>query len=93
MRLDLYLKLMGVAKTRSMAARLITGGHLQAVNAPGFVAGRLKPSHEVVVGERYQVERVAGADHFEVLAIPEVKSLAKKDRALYIKVVRPGDIV
>ncbi len=89
MRLDLYLKLTGVAKTRSLAARLVTGGYLQAVNSPGVTAGRLKPSHEVQVGERYLVERAAGADHLEVLAIPEGKSLAKKDRALYLKVERP----
>lgn len=84
MRLDLFLKLTGVAKTRSQAARLVTLGRLLRVPPPP--GGRLKPSHEVSVGERYRIERAAGSDALEVLAVPEGQNLPKKDRPLYLKV-------
>ena len=86
-RLDLFLKLVGAAKTRSQAAHLINSGHLQLMTASS--GSPLKPAHEVAVGERYRSERVAGFDLLEVLAIPEGRSLAKKDRALYIHVEKP----
>jgi ribosomal 50S subunit-recycling heat shock protein len=84
-RLDLFLKLVGSAKTRSQAARLIVSGRIQAFSAAS-PAAHLKPSHEVIVGQRYRVERVAGWDLVEVLAIPPGKSVAKKDRPTYVKV-------
>lgn len=89
MRLDLFLKLVGAAKTRSQAAHLITSGHLQFMTKS--TGASLKPAHEVAVGERYRSERVAGFDLLEVLAIPEGRSLAKKDRADYIKVEKSPD--
>jgi ribosomal 50S subunit-recycling heat shock protein len=88
-RLDLFLKLAGTAKTRSLAARLITSGQLSLLSPSS--GARLKPSHEVSVGERYRVERLAGYDLLEVLAIPAGRSLAKKDRSEYIKVEKSVD--
>jgi ribosomal 50S subunit-recycling heat shock protein len=88
-RLDLFLKLVGIAKTRSLAARLVTTGRLQRLSSPA--GARLKPAHEVEVGERYRSERVAGFQEWVVLAIPEGRSLAKKDRADYIQVEKSPD--
>lgn len=89
MRLDLFLKLVGIAKTRSLAARLVTTGRLQRLSES--TGARLKPAHEVAVGERYRSERVAGFQEWVVLAIPEGRSLAKKDRADYIQVEKSPD--
>ena len=79
MRIDLYLKLIGAAKTRSQAARRVDNGR---VRLQGH-AGTLKNSHEVTPGERYEVDKPAGTDVYEVLAVPPGNSLAKADRAKY----------
>jgi ribosomal 50S subunit-recycling heat shock protein len=80
LRLDLFLKLVGAAKTRSQATRLLQTGRVTLGVSP------IKSSHEVSVGEKYIVQRLAGKDEYEVLAIPPGVSLSKKDRSLYVRV-------
>ncbi len=83
MRLDVFLKQVGAAKTRSQAARMVTDGRVK----PGAPDARpLKPSLEVAEGQTYRVERSSGEDLLAVLAVPTGKSLPKKDRSLYVRV-------
>jgi ribosomal 50S subunit-recycling heat shock protein len=88
MRLDVFLKLVGAAKTRNQAARMVSDGRVKK----GVPDTRpLKPSHEVVAGQAYRIERPAGGELLTVLAVPPGKSLAKKDRSLYVGVEKlPG---
>jgi ribosomal 50S subunit-recycling heat shock protein len=76
-----YLKLIGAAKTRSQAARMVDNHRARLV---GY-GGNLKNSNEVFPGERYEVDKATGMDVFEVLAVPPGNSLSKKDRPLYVK--------
>jgi len=80
LRLDLFLKLVGAAKTRSQATRLLQTGRVTLGDRA------IKSSHEVAVGEKYVLQRLAGKDEYEVLAIPPGVSLSKKDRIHFVKV-------
>ena len=77
----MFLKLVGAAKTRSQAARMVDNGRIRLV---GY-GGNLKNSHEVTPGERYEEDKATGMDVFEVVAVPPGNSLSKKDRPLYVK--------
>ncbi|HET9870460.1 MAG TPA: S4 domain-containing protein [bacterium] len=78
MRLDLYLKLMGFAKTRMAAKRLCDARRV-------LVADRsVKPSLELAGGEHLTLFFPQKEVRAQVLALPPGKSVAKKDRPLYV---------
>lgn len=80
MRVDLFLKLMGVTKTRMGAKRLCDKGKV-------LLAGKtLKPSHELEGGETLQVLLPLKELTVKVLEIPTGKSVAKADRAQFSQV-------
>lgn len=80
MRIDLFLKLMGVTKTRMAAKRLCDTGKV-------LLSGKnLKPSHELEGGEILQVLLPFKEMTLKVLEIPTGKSVAKADRSRYFQV-------
>ena len=78
LRVDLFLKLMGITKTRMAAKRLCDKGMVQ-------ISGKaLKPSHEVATGETLDVLFPLKEMKLKVLEIPVGKSVAKSDRPRYM---------
>ena len=80
LRVDLFLKLMGVAKTRMAAKRLCDTGKVR------LLGKALKPSHELSVGETLEVFLPFNQIRLEVLGVPKTKSVAKSDRPLFARV-------
>jgi ribosomal 50S subunit-recycling heat shock protein len=79
MRIDLFLKLMGIAKTRMIAKRMCEKAQVL------LGGGTVKPSLEVKVGEVFEILIPEREGKIEVLGIPEGNSVAKHDREKYIK--------
>ena len=80
MRVDLFLKLMGVTKTRMAAKRLCDTGKV-------LLSGKgLKPSHELEGGEILLINLPFKETKLKVLAIPTAKSVAKSDRSQFFRV-------
>lgn len=78
--MDLFLKLMGVTKTRMAAKRLCDTGKV-------VLSGKgLKPSHELEGGEVLEVDLPYKEMSLKVLAIPTAKSVAKSDRPQFFHV-------
>lgn len=77
MRVDLFLKLVGVAKTRMAAKRMCEAGLVRRGDKP------LKPSEEVLPGQALDLALPEREGRLRILAIPPGKSVARKDRSLY----------
>ncbi|HUO58459.1 MAG TPA: RNA-binding S4 domain-containing protein [bacterium] len=80
MRIDLFLKLMGVTKTRMGAKRLCDSGKVHAKATP------LKPSQEILTGDVLQVSLPQRVLRLQILDIPSGKSVAKADRSRFVSV-------
>ncbi len=79
LRVDLFLKLMGVTKTRMAAKRLCDTGKV-------LLKGKsLKPSHELEGGEVLEVSLPLKDLKLKILGIPAGKSVAKPDRIRYFQ--------
>jgi ribosomal 50S subunit-recycling heat shock protein len=77
LRVDLFLKLVGVAKTRMAAKRMCEAGLV-------LREGRtLKPSDEVLPGQALDLSIPEREGRLQVLALPAGRSVARKDRSLY----------
>jgi len=77
LRIDLFLKLIGIVKTRMAGKKLCDTGKV-------FIKGKpLKPSHELQAGDRVEIRLPFKEMTFQVLDIPLGKSLAKADRSKY----------
>lgn len=78
MRVDLYLKLMGITKTRMAAKRLCDAGKI-------LVKGRIvKPSSEISAEDTIDLFLPQKEMKLKVLEIPSVKSVAKQDRSQFM---------
>lgn len=77
MRVDLYLKLMGIAKTRMGTKHLCDLGKVILASKP------IKPSHILEGGEVLDVFLPFKEIRVTVLQIPEEKSVSKQSRPLY----------
>ncbi len=74
MRVDLYLKLMGITKTRMLAKRLCDQGKV-------FLGGKaIKPSQEILAGETLDIFLPQKELKLKVIEIPMLKSVAKPER-------------
>jgi len=73
MRLDLFLKISRIAKTRTEAQRLCSAGY---VSIDGTVA---KASRGVATGEVIRIDSGHGAKSFEILHIPGSKQVSKAE--------------
>jgi len=80
MRVDLYLKLMGVTKTRMLAKRLCDQGKVRLGSKV------LKPSQEVAAGDSLELFLPQKELRLKILEIPSLKSVAKSDRAQFVSV-------
>ncbi|MGH7738994.1 MAG: S4 domain-containing protein, partial [bacterium] len=78
MRLDLFLKLTGFAKTRMTAKRLCESRRVL------LFGETVKPSRELVGGEELHFFFPQKEVKAKVLAIPPGKSVSKKERPLYV---------
>ena len=84
MRVDLYLKLMGITKTRMLAKRLCDQGKVLLGNKV------LKPSQEVLAGETLDVFLPQKELKLKIVEIPSLKSVAKSERTQFglVEVIR-----
>lgn len=80
MRVDLFLKLMGLVKTRMAAKRLCEAGKVLVGSRPA------EPSTELPVGAPLLVELPFKRVRGQVLGLPSSRSVPKKDRAAYFQV-------
>lgn len=80
MRIDLFLKLTGLTKTRMTAKRLCEGQKVLLHGLP------VKPSQEIIGGEALQILFPQKEVKVRVLGIPPEKSLAKRDRHEFVAV-------
>jgi ribosomal 50S subunit-recycling heat shock protein len=71
---DLFLKLMGLTKTRMIAKRLCDAGNVLIDEKS------LKPSHEILGHETIDILFPQRETRIRVLEIPMGKSVAKSDR-------------
>ena len=78
MRIDLYLKLMGVVKTRMAAKRLCDTGKVLLGSKP------IKPAQEIPAGGVLEVFLPQKEMRLRILSIPPAKSVAKRDRAQFM---------
>lgn len=75
MRVDLFLKLSGLIKTRSRAKRACDGGYVMLNGAPA------KPSADVSEGDRLEVEGARGRRRLvRVDEIPQTRQVSRKER-------------
>jgi ribosomal 50S subunit-recycling heat shock protein len=82
MRIDLYLKVTGLLKTRSIAAKAIDAG---AVLQNGSV---VKASSSVEAGSLISLIRPDGTRvTVKVLMVPETKNVSRKDRGSLYEMV------
>jgi ribosomal 50S subunit-recycling heat shock protein len=81
MRVDLFMKLMGMTKTRMAAKRLCDAGWVRL--GPHSV----KPSFELRGGEILQVQLPMREIQLRVLALPPGKSVSKTDRNKFVEIL------
>ncbi|MBD3278635.1 MAG: hypothetical protein GF388_10065 [Candidatus Aegiribacteria sp.] len=82
LRIDIYLKLMGVFKTRSMSGKACRSGHVS------MEGRKLKPSHTVKTGDIIDIVKPDGSSSsVEVLGIPETAQVSRQQRREYHRIV------
>ena len=86
MRVDLYLKLMGMTKTRMAAKRLCDGGRVLLGSQP------VKPSFELQGGEVLQAQLPMRVMQLRVASLPPGKSIAKADRNKFVEILSIQEI-
>lgn len=86
MRVDVFLKLTGIFKTRSAAGRAASAGYVS-------IGGRkLKSSHNVSPGQVIDIVRPDGRSlSIEVSAIPEDRQVPRKERDKYFSIREEHD--
>ncbi len=80
MRVDRFLKIVGIFKSREQARKACKEGF---VRINGIA---VKPSREVVAGEVVEVEIPVRRVRFRILALPK-GNIPKKDREKYIEII------
>jgi ribosomal 50S subunit-recycling heat shock protein len=86
LRVDLFLKLMGVTKTRMAAKRLCDMGKVLLRAKP------LKPSHEISGGDFLEVFLPQKEIQIKVLEIPARSSVAKRDRHQFFELLSSKEL-
>ncbi|MCD4776563.1 MAG: hypothetical protein K8S15_11015 [Candidatus Aegiribacteria sp.] len=82
MRIDVYLKLMGIFKTRSVAGKACKGGYVTT----GDIA--VKSSRFVNKGDLFEIVNPDGSKiSVEVLEVPRGSQVSRKDRQNYFRIV------
>ncbi len=83
--MDLFLKLIGITKTRMTAKRLCDSGKVQLGQKP------LKPSHEILGGEILDLFLPQKSLQIKILEVPAGKSVSKKDRRNFYTLLSSRD--
>ena len=79
MRVDKFLNSVNIVKRRSIADEMCKEGVV-------FVNGKkAKPSKDVKVGDIIEIHYLSGVKKFEVLKIPETKTIPKSKKGEYVK--------
>ena len=79
MRVDKFLNTVNITKRRAVSEDMCKSG---VVSVNGVVA---KPAKEVKIGDVITIKFLTREARYEVLAIPERKSIPKSAQALYVK--------
>lgn len=79
MRVDKFLNTVNITKRRAVSEDMCKSG---VVSVNSVVA---KPAKEVKIGDVITIKFLAKEARYEVLAIPETKSIPKSAQALYVK--------
>ena len=81
-RIDVYLKLMGIFKTRSIAGKACKAGYISSGG------NTVKSSLSVQNGDIFEIVKPDGSRlTVEVLKIPSEKQVSRKDRQDYCRIV------
>jgi len=80
LRIDLFLKTVGLAKTRMAAKRLCENQSILLGGLP------VKPSREILAGETLEIQLPLKKVRAEILGVPSTNSVAKRDRSKFVSV-------
>ncbi len=79
MRVDKWLSAVNVVKRRTIAHDMVKSGVV-------FVNGKkAKPSRDVKPGDKITIEYLGGAKNYEVLAVPQTKTIPKTKKDDFVK--------
>lgn len=84
MRIDKYMKEVGIIKRRSVAKELLECNHIHLTEHD--ISKTLKASYNVKKGDIISIRKGAVSIVFEVLDIP-VRNLKKEDREKYYRMI------
>lgn len=82
MRIDKYLNAVNIVKRRSVAQDMIQSG---VVKIAGVV---VKASRDVKIGDIIEIAYLEKSRFYQVLQIPQLKTIKKNESALYYKEVQ-----
>ncbi|MCH5322957.1 MAG: RNA-binding S4 domain-containing protein [Helicobacter sp.] len=82
MRIDKYLNTVNIVKRRSVAQDMIQSG---VVKIAGVV---VKASRDVKIGDIIEIAYLEKSRFYQVLQIPQLKTIKKNESALYYKEVQ-----
>ena len=79
MRIDKFLNSVNIVKRRAIADEMCKEGVV-------FINGKkAKPSKDVKVGDIIEIRYLSGIKRFEVLKLPETKTIPKSKKNEYVK--------
>ncbi|MEO1928633.1 MAG: RNA-binding S4 domain-containing protein [Nautiliaceae bacterium] len=79
MRIDKFLNAVNIVKRRSIADEMCKEGVV-------FINGKkAKPAKDVKVGDIIEIHYLSGVKKYEVLRIPETKTIPKSRKTEYVK--------
>jgi ribosome-associated heat shock protein Hsp15 len=79
LRIDKFLNSVNIVKRRSIADEMCKEGVV-------FINGKkAKPSKDVKVGDIIEIHYLSGIKKFEVLKLPETKTIPKSKKNEYVK--------
>ncbi len=79
MRIDKWLSSVNVIKRRTVATDMVKNGvvFINDIEA--------KPAKNVSIGDKIKIQYLKDTKHYEVLRIPETKTIPKSQKELYVK--------
>ncbi|NPA11330.1 MAG: RNA-binding S4 domain-containing protein [Epsilonproteobacteria bacterium] len=79
MRVDKFLNAVNIVKRRSIAEEMCKEGVV-------FINGnKAKPAKQVKVGDKIEIHYLSGIKKYEVLKLPETKTIPKSKKSEYVK--------